>query len=220
MWPGVVNNVHSWQPLINAKHSHSTVDVWAIINPNSGPGDKSLPEYVNGIKLLKNAKINVLGYVATNYGAKSAESVKSEIDKYIHWYTIDGIFFDEMAYDNNAQHFSYYKNISSYAKGKSLTKTVGNPGTETLKAYVGSVDTIVIYESDKGFPNETQYGGWHKDYPKSDWAVLSYNISSLDSNKVKDAKNFVQYIYVTDDKLPNPWDTIPYYINELFLLLV
>jgi len=124
-----------------------------------------------------------------------------------------------MAYDNNAQHFIYYKNISSYAKSKSLTKTVGNPGTETLKGYVGSVDTIVIYESDKGFPNQTQYGGWHKNYPKSDWAVLSYNISCLDSNKVKDAKNFVQYIYVTDDKLPNPWDTIPHYINELFSLL-
>jgi hypothetical protein len=154
--------------LINAKRCHSTVDVWAIINPNSGPGDNSLPEFVNGIKLLKNGKINVLGYVATNYSVKSAVSVKSEIDKYFHWYTIDGIFFDEMAYDNNAQHFIYYKNISSYAKSKSLTKTVGNPGTETLKAYVGSVDTIVIYESDKGFPNQTQYGGWHKNYPKRD----------------------------------------------------
>ena len=159
-----------------------------------------------------------MAYVATNYGAKSADTVKSEIDKYKSWYTlIDGIFFDEMAYDDNSQYVTYYKTVSSYAKG--LAKTVGNPGTDTKQTYIGSVDTIVIYETDKGFPTETQFGGWHKNYTLSNFAIMPYNLHTLDQNKVTEAKKFVKYIYVTDDKLPNPWDTISSYINELFALL-
>ena len=141
------------------------------------------------------------------------------MDKWKELYQPNGIFLDEMASDDSDDHVKYYKQLTNSAKQKGFAKVVGNPGTETKKAYVGSVDTIIIYETDKGFPTEANYGGWHGSYDKSNWGILPYNIIKLEDDKVRNALKFVKYIYVTDDSGANPWDSIATYLNHLLSLL-
>jgi hypothetical protein len=147
----------TWDTIIASKRAHPAVDVRAIVNPNSGPGSGLDAAYVSGIARLTNAGIVVLGYVATGYGANPLAALHGQIDDYANWYPgVTGIFFDEMQSAPGGEPF--YAGLTHYAKSKGFLSTVGNPGTDVDPAYVGTVDTILIYES-AGLPDSSAFGG-------------------------------------------------------------
>jgi hypothetical protein len=203
----------SWTAIVAAKEAHPTVPVIAVFNPNSGPGASVDATYVTATNDLKNAGIVVLGYVPTGYAARDANEVKAEIDDYVAWYpATTGIFFDEQS--NEPGFESYYSDLDTYVKSKSLTFTVGNPGTDTAESYVGALDMMLIYETD-GLPSVSSLGGWHDAHDKHNFGIIPYKVPSLDASFVAQAKDHVGYIYLTDDDLPNPWDSLPPYFDAL-----
>jgi len=103
--------------------------------------------------------------------------------------------------------------VSQYAKAQGLSFTVGNPGTDTGPSFVGAVDVGLIYES-FGLPASSRMAGWHSGFPKSNFGIIPYG-AALDHAYVKAAKAMVGYIYVTNDDLPNPWDSLPSYFADL-----
>jgi Spherulation-specific family 4 len=204
----------SWSVIVAAKQAHPSVPVVAVFNPDSGPGTSADTAFVTATTELQAAGIVVLGYVATGYTARDPDTeVKPEIDDYLAWYpATTGIFFDEQS--NTAGDEGYYSALDVYAKQKGLTFTVGNPGTDTAESFVGALDTMLIYESD-GLPSATSLGGWHANYPKKNFGIIPYAVPSLDPAFVAQAKANVGYIYLTDDDLPNPWDSLPPYFDAL-----
>lgn len=203
----------SWTAIVAAKQAHPTVPVIAVFNPNSGPGASADSVYVTATNDLSTAGIVVLGYVPTGYANRDANEVKAEIDDYVAWYpATTGIFFDEQS--NEPGFESYYSDLDTYAKSKGLTFTVGNPGTDTAESYVGALDMMLIYETD-GLPSVTSLGGWHDAHDKHNFGIIPYAVPSLDATFVAQAKDHVGYIYITDDDLPNPWDSLPPYFDAL-----
>src|SRR5205809_454505 len=81
------------------------VTLLAVINPNSGPGRSEDPNYVQGIKNLQAAGVVVLGYVSTGYGRLSLSKVESQVSSYKNWYSVNGIFFDGMAYVTGSEKY-------------------------------------------------------------------------------------------------------------------
>jgi hypothetical protein len=159
----------------------------------------------------------VLGYVATTYGKKAQSDAQAEIDSYMSWYpSVTGIFFDEMQSEAGSE--SYYLALTTYAKGKGFGSTVGNPGTDVAQSYIGTVDTMFIYESD-GLPTVTSPGGWHSGYDRKNFGIIPYKVPSVDLSFVASARPLVGYIYMTDDDLPNPWDSLPTYFDVLLTSL-
>lgn len=71
-----------WQGLIQAKQAHPSVPVIAIINPDNGPGSWQDPTILQGVRSLQAAGITVVGYVYTQYAARSLSSVESDINAY------------------------------------------------------------------------------------------------------------------------------------------
>lgn len=202
-----------WTQVIQAKNAHPSVPIVVIINPNNGPGSSIDSNYVSGIQQLQAAGITVLGYVYTSYGARSASSIESDIHSYSSWYHVNGINFDEMA--NTAGYENYYSNLSSYAKSLGMTMTVGNPGTSTLASYVGTVDVLDIYES-AGLPllSDLQSSTFNGAYAKSSFAFIAFGVSSLPSQStITSYSDDVGYLYLTNDVLPNPYDTVPSYLS-------
>ena len=65
----------------------------------------------------------------------------------------------------------YYKTLDDYANSRGFTFTVGNPGTDTISSYVGTVDNIIIYES-AGTPSLSSLGGWHASYDKANFSII------------------------------------------------
>jgi hypothetical protein len=202
----------TWDLMVQTKSANANVPTIAIINPGSGPGTSQNSDYVAGIQKLQSGNITVLGYVYTSYGSRSISLVESDIDKYNTWYNLDGIFFDEMS--NVAGKETYYQTLSNYADSLGLTITVGNPGTDTISSYVGTVDNIIIYES-AGLPSLSSLGGWHSNYDKANFSVIPYAVSSLDQDYVVGATSYTGFIYITNDNLPNPWDSLPPYYPDL-----
>jgi len=204
----------SWAALAAAKTAHINVPVYAIIDPANGPGAAADAGYAAGIGKLQLAGVTVIGYVPTSYGARSIDAIQADIDRWKSFYPgIQGIFFDEMSIRLGDE--LIYKTVSQYAKSKGMEFTVGNPGVDTKPTFVGTTDTIIIYEG-AGFPATTSLSGWHTSYPKSSFALLSYGVAALDHAAIKQARNYVGYIYVNTDVLPNPWDSLPSYLGALF----
>ncbi|HET7142949.1 MAG TPA: spherulation-specific family 4 protein [Anaerolineales bacterium] len=205
-----------WDRLVRAKNNYSRVPMIAVINPNNGPGSFQNPDYVTGIQNLRSAGILVLGYVHTNYASRNTTEVEAEIDQYKNWYPLDGIFLDQMS--DLAGNEAYYSNLTAHTKSLGFGFVMGNPATDALPSYIGTVDNLIIYES-PGLPSLQSLGGWHANYAKQNFSMLAYGLNTLDESFVIGASDYVGFLYITDDALPNPYDALPAYFEQLVSVL-
>ena len=201
----------AWDTLIQAKTAHPNVPVVAIVNPDGGPGSEAVPTFATGIQRLESAGIIVLAYVWTNYGERSQNSTQADILNYKNWYSVDGIYFDQMASQPGKE--SYYAALNSYVDSLGMWITVGNAGEDVSQSYVGTVNTIVIYEN-WGLPNLSVLEGWHTGYAKSSFAVLAYGVSDLNPYYIEDASQYIGYIYITDAGAYNTYFALSSYLAE------
>jgi len=214
MYPGGTGWTH-WQKVIDTKNAHPSVPFTAAINPNSGAGSSQNSAFVNGINKLQAANIRVLGYMSANYGDRSLDSLKAEIDKYISWYDVDGIMVDE--FSNQAADLDYFKSLYTYAKSKGLY-VKANPGTDIPESYVGTADNFSITEG-SGYFDLSRLQGWHTKYEKSKWSFTRYATSYLDTEFVKDAAPYVGMMYITNGVSPERYMYVPSYFGTMVTTL-
>jgi len=195
-----------------------TVNTTAILNPSSGPGTSVDPNYVSAIDKVQRSGGKVIGYIYTNYGDRPLGDVTDEIDRYITFYHVDGFFIDEMTADNIPENIDYYQQIYGSIKLKGTNYSVtGNPGLVPDEAYLSSnpplVDNLVVFEgSIRSYvnfrPEQWQYG-----YSKDKFIHIVYNASSTQMKNAfnSSSAHLVGNLYITDDKLRNPYDRLPKY---------
>jgi hypothetical protein len=184
----------------------------AIINPNSGPGDAPNPDYVAQVIRAKAARITVIGYVHTSYGDRAASVVQAEIDKYYAWYGVDGIFLDEVSTD--CARLSYYSAFHANIKARGgAARVVLNPGTQTSECYMSVADIVLTFENTYTVYT-TRYSApaWVQKYPAERFWHLVHDTATTTQMQravTLSKQRRVGWVYVTPDKLPNPWDTLP-----------
>lgn len=200
-----------WEEMVDVKNSHPSVPMIVIMNPNNGPGHSIHQDYVTDVKKLQTAGIAVLGYASTDYGYRNSSRVMDYIDKYKNWYDVDGILFDEMSISPDKR--SYYRELNSYAKSEGLTFTFGNPGTSVGETHVDIVDNLITFEAE-GLPAISDLVKWHSVHLQN-YSVIGYSVNDLDESYITNAAKYVNYIYVTNDDLPNPWNSLPPYFEDL-----
>lgn len=182
----------------------------AIINPNSGVGRTKQLSYVSRVASAHASGLRILGYVYSNYGARSANSVTAEIANYFNWYGVDGIFVDEVS--DSCGDLGYYQGLANAVKSRSAAaQLVLNPGGNTAECYMATADVIVNYEGTYSSYANWKPSGWVANHAASRFWHLVYNTSR---NKLASAVSLSQqrnagYLYVTSDSTPNPWDTLP-----------
>ncbi len=172
----------------------------------------------------------MLGYVYTCYGGTSCVSglppsrttadVLADARRYTDWYSVDGIFLDEMS--NQLAALPFYQTV---AQGLRAARPggliVGNPGTSAPIEYLGVADTLVTLENGSGTYAGAASEPWMATAAAQRQASLFYNVASADAMRalVGEAKaRNIGYVYVTDDRhvpgapsAPNPWDRLPSY---------
>jgi len=224
-------NVHTnlhFNRLIEIKRRFETVPIWVIVNPASGPGIAVDANYTKAIDRLQGAGCVVLGYVSTEYGKRDAGLVKNDID---HWKTMypktQGIFFDEMNYQDEDSWVNHQVRLNQYAKQQGFWPTVSNPGADTPGKYFAAeaADVIVIHEGSK-WPEEARihgnYFGGYSDYPPFTRAVLLHSMAKVDPAQVQMVRKYARWIYVTEDpykpgdpQADNPWDKLSAHMESL-----
>jgi hypothetical protein len=204
---------NDWNTLITEKTKYPSIPIVAIINPDSGPGTKDT-NYLYGIQKLQSSGIQVIGYVYT--ANIDYNTITKYIDEYKNWYNVDGIFFDQMS--NVKGNETFYAHLTNYSKSAGLKLTVGNPGIDTLPSYVGTVDNMVIYDN-PGLPTMSSFEGWHKNFTKSNFSFISYSVNDINKTYVANMSRLVQYMYVSNSTLPNPFNSLPGYMDDLLKIL-
>ncbi|BBM99709.1 hypothetical protein MPTK1_1g23210 [Marchantia polymorpha subsp. ruderalis] len=195
-----------------------------IINPNSGPGTTANSDYVNLISAIRASTdtfiTTILGYVATTYGAKSQAAVNAETDLYNSLYKVDGIFFDEASTDCTKT--SYYSNIVSHVQDTTMSPTgqdytILNWGTNGPECFLqttsGNVpaDNFVTFENSHASYASYAPLAYMANYAPARFYHIVYNVTqaNLISTMTKSKQSRAGRVYVTNDDLPNPYDTAP-----------
>jgi hypothetical protein len=183
-----------------------------IVNPDSGPGARRDHAYIAAVSRLQAVGVRVLGYVPTGYGWRPLQSVLDDVDRYQRWYDVDGLFFDEAA--SAAGLVPYYAAMARAARGQSRRLVVLNPGVIPAPGYFDVADVVVTFEGD-----HEDYVAAMRETPR--WlrrhhahaAHLIYDATRADaSNALESAA--ADYVYATSGTLPNPWQTLPPYLDD------
>ena len=222
-YPDWWNAPNNWTRMCDAMNRTGGASS-AVMNPNSGPSTAANPDYAQAIALCHARGQRVIGYVHTSYGARPAATVRAEIDAYYAFYPgIDGIFLDEMSNDPATR--TYYRSLYLYVRGKPGARFVaGNPGAAAASAWQLSTpvaDAVVVFEGTAATYARWSPPSWVRSRAASTIANLVYatpgEAAMRQACTASNAKN-AGYMYVTDDVLPNPWDTLPagtYWTNEI-----
>lgn len=205
-----------WSAVIEAKKRFPDVGFIVAINPASGVGSQFNATYQGWVKSLKDVGCIVIGYIPTGWGRNALSNVKDQIDKYIEWYSVDGLMLDEMS--SSSTHIPYYTEITDYAKSKGLKYVKGNPGVLVPEDMINCVDNVAIYEN-AGYPDYQNWPAWFTKYSPDKYSIVAYNIQTLDKTKILEIAKRVGVIYITPDILPNPYDTIPSNLESLCEIL-
>jgi hypothetical protein len=215
-YPG--GKVNYWTQLAaSAPHANVT----AILNPASGPGASADANYTAAVTNVRVAGGKVIGYVSTRYAARPLGDVTADINTYAALYPVDGFFIDEMTNDADSAHLAFYQSVYNYIKALNPAYVVvGNPGTSTLETYASLpvADQLVVFEGSVKAYAKYVPSAWQSNYAKSRFAHIVYGAAKGDMGKDVSAAaaRRAGAIFVTSDRLPNPYDTLPaYWANEV-----
>jgi hypothetical protein len=157
---------------------------------------------------LKNAGIEMVGYVYTSYGARDVAAVKADIDTYASKYPlVTGIFLDEGA--NDASKLPFYTTVYNYIMAKpGYVHTILNPGVQPDQGYYAISTNIMIYENYGTSLASTSFSNWVKCAPNaSQKSGYKYHFSgiahtapsSIQASYISAmAAKGIGYVYVTD----------------------
>lgn len=145
------------------------------------------------------------------------KEIKADIQTYRKWYNVNGFFIDEV--EATTTYRPYYKNISSYIKGLNASNLVVlNPGTiPDDQAFMIFADVVVIHEDDISTLSTFKLPAWLCKVDPKKICLIYYNANTSTSmlNAVAKTKKLnTGYVYITDDVLSNPYDTLPTYYQE------
>jgi hypothetical protein len=139
----------SWGEYERLLNTNTNKEVYVVINPSDGVGPAKDPNYESVINQLKQKGFVIFGYFPTEYGRRSIEALKSEMERWTNFYPqIDGFFVDEVS--NNFQLFSYYQQVYNHAKGKGKA-VILNPGTKVQSQFYSIADKVVVFEQSLSF---------------------------------------------------------------------
>src|SRR6266480_5168645 len=172
-----------------------------VANPSNGPGCLD-SNYTMAIKNARDAGLQVLGYVYTCYAVGGLTAVKEDIDNWYRFYTIDGIFFDQVK--ATTENFNYYHELHDYVKAKNGARNFValNPGTTPDENYMTISDTCSIYENSyTNWQSTNPYAAWMAKYSPPKLTIFVYSIPDTQAalsviNKSK--TNNVGRFFLTD----------------------
>ncbi|PYI01923.1 fibronectin type III domain protein [Aspergillus sclerotiicarbonarius CBS 121057] len=220
----------AWDRIIDYPQDKVTVLVANILN---GPDTTVDEDWQKVINRAYSAGKRVLGYVRTGYLGVSQDhfqtrlgstdladwvaQIQGDVDLWYQLYPgmIGGIFFDEGWNDcgTDNQYSELYRFISDTTKRKHPGAfTVLNPGATMPQCFEHSADTLMTFENsyDTYMNNYVANPDWTPSDSRKLWHII-YNVPADSAGDVAALarERGAGLIHITDDNLPNPYDTLP-----------
>jgi hypothetical protein len=190
-----------------------------VVNPANGPGKVIDPAYQKAISAARSRGIELIGYIWTDYGDRQKSAVKADVDRWRSLYGITSIFLDEAASkvgvtSADTRRLDHYGVLSEYIRTRGGTVTL-NPGTVPDAAYLQLADCIVVFEGSAASYATTTFPSWTVAAPDTKIAHVVYDASAIDEKAIvtRAAGLGAGRIFVTNDTLANPYDSLPAYYD-------
>ncbi|KAL5359299.1 Spherulation-specific family 4-domain-containing protein [Aspergillus floccosus] len=214
----------AWDRMINYDSDMVSVLVANVLN---GPDITVNEDWAKVINRAYDSGKRILGYVRTGYLGQSQQKFETRLGStdLADWYElypgkIGGIFFDEGWNDCGPDNLyaDLYRFITDNTKRKHANAfTVLNPGATMPQCFEHSADTLMTFEQsyDTYMNNYVPNPDWTPSDPRKLWHII-YNVPQGEAAKV--AKLALErgagLVHITDDIMPNPYDTLP---NEEYM---
>jgi hypothetical protein len=210
-----------WQQVYDQKVAHPSVPMVANFNPSSGPGSYKDSNIASWVAKLRSVGVIMIGYTYDNYGSRSLASINADVDKYRNWYSADGLFLDEVT--NKVGFEQHDRDVNAYAHSAGMKITVGNPGADVPKSFIGTLDVFNITEG-VGYMSIswlqycvlcTSTSGWHYTVDKRNFSYIRYGISWLDTTFESNSAQWVGLLYIHSGTDSNGrWFNLPSYFAQ------
>lgn len=220
----------TWNRLIASPSDKVGVTVANVMN---GPGSYPDGSWADVIDRTAASGKRILGYVDTGYlgqtgmrtrlgSASPADWVvqaERDVDAWYDFYggngSMGGIFLDDgfNACGAGDTFPAIYQEINQYVKVHHPgAMTVLNPGTVVPRCYEDSADVLLTFEG--GYATYEGSGYQRLDWTPTNASKIWHIIYDVPASQVAQvtaeaAARGAGYVYVTDDVLANPYDTIP-----------
>jgi hypothetical protein len=165
-----------------------------VVNPDTGPGsgDPAYRAAVCGLNAL------VAGYVDTAYATRAPDDVRADAAAYRDLHGVTAVFLDRVT--SGPEGLPYYRALD--LPGPVLL----NPGVRPDPGYFALAEVVVTFEGDHSAYSlyttpEPSACTWHLVHgvPPAEHATVLRRAERLGAT----------HAYVTDRKMPNPWDGLP-----------
>jgi hypothetical protein len=200
-----------WQRVIAAAPTVGMV----IINPASGPGTSTDPQYAQVIAQARAAGIIVLGYVSTSYGQRPEADVVADINSYYDLYSLSGIYLAEGPMEVDCTPLeAQYRRVADAAHARDPNAYLA-VGTHYCPTYIYFLNLMVEFAMSWSDYQSYVVPTW---MPAGSPERFCHFISDVPPDQAGAAisraiANGAGWVFATDLSEPNPWGQLPVYFD-------
>jgi hypothetical protein len=180
-----------------------------VLNLASGPGPEPDAAFLPVLERLHSAGVAVAGYVDTNYARRPPAEVLDDLERYIAWYQVSGVFFDRVTAD--AGSVAHYAAVTRSARQAGIGVVAFNHGTHPVEGYAEHGDLLGTFEGPWGAYVDLAIPRWTRSWPAGRFFHLVYSVPprSFGDAYLLAARRRAGCVYITDRGGDNPWDRLP-----------
>jgi hypothetical protein len=180
----------------------------------TGPGTSVDTDYVRAVAAARDIGWTVIGYVDTDYTARTPATVMTEMDNWASLYGITGIFFDRAA--NQPVHLDYYAHLTAYARDAHEADFVClNMGDAPDPGYLSSTvcDAVIVFEANRSVFESTPPLAYF-DVPVGIGHIVesTATVSTMASQLAASLALGADLIYITDETA-DLYNVLPTYFD-------
>lgn len=182
-----------------------------VVNPDSGVGPTPDIAYHPVCAALRTRfGVAVAGYIDTAYAARPLREVLDEVTAYRRFYGIDAVFVDQVT--SGVATLGYYVRLAQSLRIHCAGPIVLNPGVSPDPGYRAIADVVVTFEGPWSVyrrPRARDPRG-----PGRTWHLVHGTPADQQQRAWRRARHLgAGYAYVTDRRMPNPWDGLPGWVS-------
>lgn len=180
-----------------------------VLNLASGPGQKPDAAFIPVLDRLHSAGVSVAGYVDTDCARRPVRETLNDLERYLHWYHVSGVFFDRVSTDTES--VGHYAALTRSARRAGTRVVAYNHGTHPVEAYAEQADLLGTFEGPWPSYVYAAVPRWTRSWPAERFfhLVHSVPVESFGDAYLLAARRHAGCAYVTDNGGANPWDRLP-----------
>lgn len=180
-----------------------------ILNLASGPGGRPDDLFLAVSRRLRASGVSVAGYVDTDYGRRLRHSAVAEIARYVEWFEVDAVFFDQVA--TGAEHIGHYAELCRCARSMGLQTVMFNHGTHPVEEYAELADILGTFEGPWHAYLGLAIPRWTRSLPPARFCHVVYAVppDRLGEARLLASRRRAGNAYLTDAGGGNPYDRLP-----------